>query len=313
MPSGIQALMRVILIYPLRLYIRFAPWAFGRLFLFNALAEHLWWLETSVTAKTVYGDVLTVDASDIVGKHIFYFGVWEPHLTRWIRKRLAPGQVFIDVGANIGYYTLLASRLVGRSGHVVSIEALPQTFIRLQDNLQQNDATNVRAINSAAWDKSEQLKLFVRQEGPSGASTLMSAWASQWQLRRQVDVDAAPLGSILTAWEIQTARLIKIDVEGAEWRVISEMTQWLGRTAPALEIAIEISRSMMTAHGKSFEDVLVIFAEFGFIAYRIENDYLAASCIAWNTVSAPHQITSWPSEAIDQIDVIFSRANPSQL
>jgi len=251
--------------------------------------------------------VIRVDASDIVGKHLYYFGVWEPNLTRWISRRLATGQVFIDVGANVGYYSLLASRLVGPSGRVIAIEALPQTFEALLGNLGRNAVANVRAVNAAAWDKREKLKIFVRQEGPTGATTLMSAWADQWHLRRQVEIEADRLASLLSASEIERARIIKIDVEGAEWHVISEMTAWLSQTAPDLEIAIELSRSMMSSQGKSLRDILATFAAFGFRAYRIENDYRASSCIDRTGRPVARRITEWPGEAVDQIDVIFSR------
>jgi FkbM family methyltransferase len=308
-PPGLRAIFRVLLLRPLRFYIRFAPWQTGKLFLFEALAEHLWWLEANVDAKTVDGDVLRVDASDIVGKHIYYFGVWEPNLTGWLNRRLKPGQLFIDVGANIGYYSLLAARLVGSAGKVVAIEALPQTFQRLQGNLDRNHAQNVRAVNSAAWDKQTSLKIFVRQEGPSGATTLISAWADRWNLRQQVEIIAAPLAMTLTAAEIESARIIKIDVEGAEWHVITEMTSWLARTAADLEITLEVSSSMMNSQGKSFDDVLSLFSGFGFQAYRVENDYLASSCLYWRKYRAPYRLTKWPAEAVDQIDVIFSRIN----
>jgi len=308
MPAWMLALLRHAVLVPLRAAIRYLPWPAGRLALFDAVAEHLWWLETHVDARTVFGDVMRVDGSDIVGKHLYYFGVWEPNLTGWIRRRLKPGQLFVDVGANVGYYSLLAARLVGDTGRVVAIEALPQTFARLRQNLERNGAHNVRAVNGAAWDRHERLKLFVRQEGPSGASTLMSAWADQWQLRRQVDVEAAPLAALLTRDELEHARLIKIDVEGAEWHVISEMRTWLQRSAPELEIVIEISRSMMAAQGRSFADILALFAEFGFRAYRIENDYLASSGVHWRRYRPPQPILEWPCAAVDQIDVVRSRA-----
>lgn len=313
LPPPVRAAMRALVVRPSRFYIRFAPWSAGKLGLFNSVAEHLWWLETNVDATTLFGDVLRVDASDIVGKHIYYFGVWEPNLTSWIRRRLGPGQVFIDVGANVGYYSLLASKLVGPAGQVVAVEALPQTFQGLQENLHRNGARNVRAVNAAAWDRKENLKIFVRQEGPSGATTLMRAWADQWHLRRQVDIEAAPLATLLSAREIESARIIKIDVEGAEWHVISEMTSWLAHTAPDLEIAIEISRSMMSAQGRCLQDILAIFATFGFHAYRIENDYRASSCIDRKTHALARRITDWPSEAVDQIDAIFSRTDADVL
>ena len=312
-PPAVHHLMRVLFIYPLRLAIRYLPWPRARLTLFNSLADHLWWLEGHVDARTVDGSTLRVDASDIVGKHLYYFGIWEPSLTDWMRRSLKPGALVIDVGANIGYYSLLASKLVGPGGRVIAIEALPETMRRLRFNLDRNGAANVRAINSAAWSRVERLKIFFRQDGASGATTLMSDWADRWQLRRQIEIDAAPLSTLLSESEIANARMIKIDVEGAEWQVLSEMTSWLGRTAPDLEVAIEISTSMMSAQGKSFEDILALFQGFGFFAYRVKNDYLAASCIAWKEASRPARISAWPDEKVDQIDVVFSRTDAGSL
>jgi FkbM family methyltransferase len=306
-PSPLQSVIRFLLITPLRIYIRFAPWSTGKLFLYNSIAEHLWWLETNVSSLTVFGSTLQVDASDIVGKHIYYFGIWEPKLTYWIQHRLCPGDIFIDIGANIGYYSLLASRLVGNSGKVISIEALPQIFDLLESNLKKNGVCNVRTINTAAWDKQEKVKIFTRQEGATGVTTLMAEWANQWHLQQQLEVDAKPLSVILTTEEIRNARLMKIDVEGAEWHVISEMKSWLSQTREDFEITIEISRRMMQTQGVSLNDILHLFAEFGFQAYQIQNNYLASTYIQNDILCQPHRLYQWPDESMDQIDLVFSR------
>lgn len=308
LPPPLLSAMRLLIIRPLRTYIRFGPWPNVRLLLYNAVAEHLWWLETTVEARMVFGGTLQVDASDIVGKHIYYFGIWEPKLTRWIQRRLRPGDLFVDVGANVGYYSLLASKLVGDTGKVVAIEALPQTFSGLEQNLRKNKVGNVRTVNAAAWDKPDKVKIFTRQEGLAGSTTLMFEWADKWHLKKQLEIDAKPLSAILTREEIQAARLIKIDVEGAEWRVLSEMASWLERTRADLEIAVEISRSMMQAQGKTFQEILALFSRFGMRAYRIENDYLASTCIAATGHSRPRRIQQWPNEPVDQVDLIFSRS-----
>lgn len=313
LPAPLKKIMRFLIIIPLRIYIRFGPFSVGKLMLYNSFADHLWWLETNVNCLTFFGSTLQVDASDIVGKHIYYFGIWEPDLTHWIQRRLIPGDLFIDVGANIGYYSLLASKLVGNSGKVVSVEALPQTFYRLEDNLRRNNSNNARAVNFAAWDKIEKVNIFTRQEGPSGSTTLISDWAYKWHLQQQIQIDAKPLSLILTPEEIKTARLIKIDVEGAEWHVITEMKSWLAQTRKELEIAIEISLSMMQNQGKNFQDILNVFSDFGFQCYRIQNDYLASTCLQENRYNPPKRIKKWPNEPVDQIDLIFSRIDAESL
>ena len=70
---------------------------------------------------------------------------------------------------------------------------------------------------------------------------------------------------------------------------------------------------MMSAQGKRFEDILELFRGFGFFAYRVQNDYLAASCISWKKAPKPVRISAWPDEKVDQIDVIFSRTDAGYL
>ncbi|HEY3128368.1 MAG TPA: FkbM family methyltransferase, partial [Acidobacteriota bacterium] len=156
-PGSMKTIARNLLIPPLRAYFRYAPSSFGKKTLWAHLAAHLWWLESYVKAKTIFGSAVCADAADIVGRYIYYFGIWEPNLTNWISERLLAGDTFVDVGANIGYYSLLASKLVGESGRVVAVEALPQIFGILRDNLQANCAGNVRPVNIAAWDRKEDL------------------------------------------------------------------------------------------------------------------------------------------------------------
>ena len=67
------------------------------------------------------------DPRDLIQRMILHFGVWEPDVSRVIEQSLAPGDVFVDIGANIGYDTLLASSRVGPTGRVVSIEASPRS------------------------------------------------------------------------------------------------------------------------------------------------------------------------------------------
>lgn len=74
-------------------------------------------------------------------------------------ERLKPGDVFVDVGANIGYFSLLASKLVGPGGRVVAIEASPEVFDLLRRNLELNKAHNVRAVNVAISDREGSLQL----------------------------------------------------------------------------------------------------------------------------------------------------------
>jgi hypothetical protein len=94
-------------------------------------------------ARTSYGFRIGGDQALIMPRCIYWFGVWEPPLSDWIRRALRPGDVFVDVGANIGWFTLLGARAVAPGGSVVAIEASPDTARRLDEALALNHIDNV--------------------------------------------------------------------------------------------------------------------------------------------------------------------------
>jgi FkbM family methyltransferase len=231
--------------------------------------------------------------------------VWEPNLTEWIQSRLKPGDCFIDVGANVGYFSLFASTLVGQSGKVISIEAIQRTFEVLIRNLEANRAGNVRAINMAVWDKEETLSFFISSDTINGTSTVMPAMANLWKLNQRCDVHAAPLYSLLSPDEISAARLIKIDVEGAESRVISGFGSMLESSRRDLEIVIEVS-------AQAFDGIVSFFRKYGFFPYHMKNDYSAASYIGEHETKRLDRLEIVP-QGVTQVDVVFSRVDAASL
>jgi FkbM family methyltransferase len=284
----------------------------GKQALWDRVAAHLWWLESDVEAKTSFGATVSVDAGDVTGRYIYYFGMKEPNLTEWIARRLRPGDVFVDVGANIGYFSLLASGLVGDSGKVIAVEALPKIFERLVSNVKANRASNVRTVCSAAWDRRQTLTLYTRADRPPGTTTAVPILADRWRLEDKCQVSAAPLSAILRPYEMRAVRLVKIDVEGAEWHVVAGMTPLLQVCRDDLEIVIEVTRKALVADGKCPEDLLDFFASWGFHAYRIENDYAGSAYFGNNVPLRPTRIEAFPT-ATEQADLIFSRVDAASL
>ncbi len=100
-------------------------------------------MDAQLEVAVVGGSRMRVDTTDVAGRMLATSGVWEPHVTAVVRSVLRPGDVVVDVGANIGYFTLLAARLVGSSGRVHALEPSVGTYERLVANLELNDAANV--------------------------------------------------------------------------------------------------------------------------------------------------------------------------
>jgi FkbM family methyltransferase len=206
------------------------------------VAGRLSWRDYPFRKCAHFGAVFTGNTIDTIQRHIYYFNRWDPEVETAICARLKPGDTFIDIGANIGYFSLLASKLVGPCGHVVSIEASASTFAILNEHLEGNAATgNVRAIHAAVAD---QEGTFTLHTGPKDNCGMASLIRSEDQGCEELA--GAPLGALLSDDEMRTARLIKIDVEGAEGMVIDGMLPVLPKLA-ACEILIEISPELTSA------------------------------------------------------------------
>jgi FkbM family methyltransferase len=290
---------------PVRWYVRYAKTSVGKKFLWDkAINCHFRGFEPAkhnFIAKTFFGSKIASNSNDILGRYLYYFGVWEPNLTNWISQRLAPGDVFVDVGANIGYHTLLASMLVGDTGKVVSIEAFPAIFSLLEEHLALNHVRNVRAVNCAAWDGDGLVTFYTGLDDLPVTTTAMPQWAAEWHLENELKVGARPLSSILQADEIKAARLIKIDVEGAEWHVLAGMEPLMSACSDDLEIILEVTPSISETEGKTSEDILDFFAAWKFHPYCIDN---AVNAYFASHASPPRRISDIPQ---GQTDVIFSR------
>jgi FkbM family methyltransferase len=309
----VRAVVEAVMIPIVRGYIRYVPFDFGKRKLWSVVLMHFMGLEPprwDFTARTIFGSIISGNTRETVGQYIFYFGVWEPNLTHWIRGRLAHGDVFVDVGANIGYFTLLASQLVGDSGKVIAVEALPAIFSALQQNLERNGAHNVRAVNCAAWNCEQTIVIYTNAEDLPGQTTVNSAWADRYDLQTRAQVAAAPLSAILKPEEIKAARLIKIDVEGAEWQVVSGMKSIMANCRDDVEIALEVNRKVLEAAGRTPQDLLDLFREWGFHPYRIENDYLAERYLYREHPRPPKRVREISG---DQADIIFSRVDAPSL
>ncbi|MFI6578076.1 FkbM family methyltransferase [Nocardiopsis sp. NPDC050513] len=261
----------------------------------------------TTTASTRFGAHVPVTTSDIIQRYLYTFGTWEPHLTAWITHRLNTGDTFVDVGANIGYYTMLASHLVGPPGHVAAIEPVPRFHQHLQATLLLNEAHNVRTIDQAIAEEPGRVEMFLADPGNlGGASTIRPR-----HVHEAFHVDAAPLPDILTPAEIRDARLIKIDVEGAEAAAVQSLAPLLDLLRPDVELIIEITPRTLAKQGLEVEDVIGPLRAAGFHTYRIANDYDPTTYLT--AIGAPEPPRRWEREVTEMSDLVFSRIDAAYL
>jgi FkbM family methyltransferase len=249
---------------------------------------------------TYFGSTMNVDVRDLVSRMIFWFGRWEPNLSSAIESILAEGDVFVDVGANIGYYSLLASKLVGPGGQVVAIEALPSTHALLKRNLSDNGVNNVRTANVAVSDAAGQLTVYSGIAGNTGSATTVPIEGRQ----PIVTVDALPLNEILTLQERENVALIKIDIEGAEVTVLRQILDTIHLYPEKTKIIVEMTPSTGDVE---LDDLFSSVLSAGFQAYKIENKYDWDSYLQWVGGKAPEPVNELPGSTCD---ILFRRPEP---
>ena len=153
--------------------------------------------------------------SEPVAFHLVVNGVYEADEVAFALSRLRAGSVFVDVGANIGPYTVPAARKVGPAGRVVAVEASPRVFPYLAHNVELNQLSNVRLVQCAALAQDrENVPFYDAPPDHFG----MGALAAQFNAQ-PVGVQARTLDSVLTEAGVDRVDLLKVDVEGFEFDV----------------------------------------------------------------------------------------------
>jgi FkbM family methyltransferase len=294
--------IRPLLIPAFRVYIRYAPVALGKHFVWNALSHLFQFADHRFKARTVFGMEISGNTIDHIQRRIYYFGTWEPNLTAFLMRRLSPGDLFVDVGANIGYFSLLAAKLVGTSGKVLAIEASPSIFAKLANNLKHNNLDNVVALNLAASDSSGVTNVYLGPEVNIGQTTVLKTE----RYRVECEIPCRRLDDILSSKDLQRAKIIKIDVEGAEWAVMTGLLPLLKSFPQTLEVVIEINPRRLATLGKNAGEILQMFDSTGFNAYELENDYSDASYLSSLSGKRPTRL----KHSIDEraaVDLVFSK------
>ena len=213
--------------------------------------------------------------------HLFSTGEYEPREAALYARLLAPGQTFVDVGTFWGYYTLLATESVGPSGRVVSIEAEPRNFARLEQNIARNHLAQVTAIHAAAGLTAGTVAMVGINDNQAnrGSSHIHPTAASQGVPGERSN----PLGS--TTYEVRCntvdalldeagvgrVDLLKMDIEGAEALALPGMRAGL-QAHRYRQIAIELHANVLAEYGSDIETTLAPLREAGYRLLAIEPD-----------------------------------------
>jgi FkbM family methyltransferase len=254
--------------------------------------------DSEYLATTYFGARIYCNLKDYIQFFIFHFGFWEPDVSSVIEQNLSPGDVFVDIGANIGYDALLGSWRVGPTGKVVAIEASQRTFAMLQRNMAANQiSSNIRAVHRAVSEHPGHLSLFETADWNIGAATTVATRGGTFLN----SVDALPLTEILTPDERMHVRLIKMDVEGAEPSILRHLLDNLSKYPETMDLIVEAS---VADDPQAWRDVFDRLKAAGFAAYEIANEYDRSWYLSWRRPSPLRRVEALPDS---QKDLLFTR------
>ncbi len=219
----------------------------------------------------VDGCRLRVRSDSVLARALYVGAGFEESELSAFRTFLRPGLKVLDVGANIGLYTVLSAKAVGDQGHVWSFEPFAGALAYLRQNLALNGLGNVTVVGKAVADTVGQSELYVF---PDGAEVYNSLGARQrpaehLQSAGAVPVEVTTLDAFAESAGLASVDLIKIDVEGAEERVIAG-AQGLLNASKDVTLLIELYEPSAAQCGCSTQRLIASLQSRGFTLFTIE-------------------------------------------
>ncbi len=205
------------------------------------------------------GFILAKTLDQTIARILVREGCYEPGLSALLRKHLREGDVFVDVGANIGYFTLLAAACVGPKGQVHSFEPNPHTFDVLKRNVALNRFSQVTLNNLALSNQAGTIRLWIGNEYVD--SGLASMRQTSQSLIKTVVCQSITLDQYVANKGIGKIRAVKLDIEGAELLALQGSRNLLDSPNKPDLIALEAIYSHAAAFGISTVSVAQFLAE----------------------------------------------------
>jgi FkbM family methyltransferase len=223
----------------------------------------------SVSAwSSVPGGEVLANLDDYVGRAAFFVGDLDRKIT-WICKKIArEGDTVIDIGANIGIVTVLLAKLVGKLGHVHSFEPNPSLSSSIRQAIKRNQINNTTVHAVALGSKNETLELIIPKGNAGAASLIRDSNRSESDI---VNVPVVPLDQLCKEKNINSIRLIKIDVEGFEYEVFLGAQHVLSNIKPD---AILFEMNNRTSDNFYEEPLIKLLYSFGYEFLSIPKSFV---------------------------------------
>ena len=256
----------------------------------SSLAHSVYLGDYRALTRNFLGQKMIVDTRDLsLTPHILADGYWEMWITKAFMKMLSPGMTVVEVGANIGYYTLIAASKVGESGQIHAFEANPQTFKTLFENIAVNgfiDRTKI--IQKAVYKDSRKLSFHClkKHHGSSSIIDFEDSFTEQYMDEKEtVEVDALSLDEYFSPGT--KIDLIKIDAEGSEPYIFHGMKRVIDEN-PNIKVLFEFAPFLISGAGNDPKMFLHDLNSKGFKIQIIDTNSSVANIQIDDALRLPH-------------------------
>lgn len=209
---------------------------------------------------------IKLNPEDWIQQQILFLGLYDSEAleTEFWKNILIPGQTVIDIGANIGYYSLITGNILKNNGMIYSFEPSLKNYTRLLENIALNNFSNIIPINKALSNEEIKRNLYISDSKNWG----MTRFSTHESFKGEMElVDCIKFDNFAKENAIKTVDLIKIDVEGAELLVLKGMEETLKNTSPM--VLIEVNNDTATSMNSNISEIYLFMASFAFSPFEI--------------------------------------------
>jgi FkbM family methyltransferase len=225
-------------------------------------------LKKDFIKTTKFGFKIKLDVSRDVDKH-FYWGEFEVDIINFLKSLLIDCSVFFDIGANIGIYTLLASKHIRKGGTVYSFEPSDWAYERLMENLQLNESKNVEVLKIAVSNFTGSKQFYICED--DAYNSLIST--PMKEVQKVVEVKSISIDDFCIEHKIVKIDILKIDVEGADYLVLKGAQNILRSDKPPL-IICEFNRNISEGMTLNKDEFVGFMKELSYKFFKINGKNL---------------------------------------
>jgi FkbM family methyltransferase len=211
------------------------------------------------------GNRLIVDPTELSGRYLYYEKTYDAQIFEFLSSKLSRYRRVLDVGANIGVYTVFFAKSVAQ---VEAFEPVPKIAERLRQNLRLNQLTNARIHELCVSDSTETVQFASAPHENWGIGRISSKETG-------MTLECTTLDTFLEG-EISEPTLIKMDIEGAEWMALKGASRAFGNRKARLDLLLEVHPEEIAEYGGSVAQVAELLRAAGFVLQAITQQGLKA-------------------------------------